>query len=214
MGEGQHLDFKFEISDSRKIARTLAAFANTHGGTLLVGVKDNGAVAGVRSEEEYFMVEGAANMFCRPEVTFLTHEWHLEGKTVLEITVPVSNKELHSAQDKDGTWRIYIRVNDQNLLANRVYLQARKRREGKKGVFLAYTDREKLLFTHLSNNFHITLNQFCKLGNIQKRNAETTLANLLALDVIEQIITEAGCHYILKEQASNFDHQNQLKSKS
>jgi predicted HTH transcriptional regulator len=30
-GEGQELDFKFEISDSKKIARTLSAFANTGG---------------------------------------------------------------------------------------------------------------------------------------------------------------------------------------
>ncbi len=32
-GEHQRLDFKFEISDSKKIARTLAAFANTNGGS-------------------------------------------------------------------------------------------------------------------------------------------------------------------------------------
>ena len=51
-GEHQQLDFKFEVSDSKKIARTLSAFANTDGGRLLIGVKDNGAIAGVRSDEE------------------------------------------------------------------------------------------------------------------------------------------------------------------
>ena len=53
-GEHQQLDFKFEVSDSKKIARTLSAFANTDGGRLLIGVKDNGAISGVRSEEEYY----------------------------------------------------------------------------------------------------------------------------------------------------------------
>ena len=53
-GEHQQLDFKFEVSDSKKIARTLSAFANTDGGRLLIGVKDNGAIAGVRSDEEYY----------------------------------------------------------------------------------------------------------------------------------------------------------------
>jgi len=48
-GEHQRLDFKFEITDARRLARTLVAFANTDGGRLLIGVKDNGAVAGVRS---------------------------------------------------------------------------------------------------------------------------------------------------------------------
>ena len=64
-GEHQMLDFKFEISDSRRIARSLAAFANTDGGRLLVGVKDNGAIAGVRSDEEIHMIQAAAEMYCR-----------------------------------------------------------------------------------------------------------------------------------------------------
>ena len=54
-GEHQQQDFKFEISDARKIAKTLSAFANTDGGRLLIGVKDNGKIAGVRSEEEKYM---------------------------------------------------------------------------------------------------------------------------------------------------------------
>ena len=47
-GEHQTLEFKFRIDDSRKIARTLSAFSNTQGGTILVGIKDNGAIAGIR----------------------------------------------------------------------------------------------------------------------------------------------------------------------
>lgn len=46
-GEHQQQDFKFEISDARKIARSLSAFSNTDGGRLLIGVKDNGRIAGV-----------------------------------------------------------------------------------------------------------------------------------------------------------------------
>ena len=56
-GEHQRQDFKFEISDARKIAKTLSAFANTDGGRLLIGVKDNGKIAGVRSDEEQYMIE-------------------------------------------------------------------------------------------------------------------------------------------------------------
>ena len=54
-GEHQQQDFKFEISDARKIAKTLSAFANTEGGRLLIGVKDNGRIAGIRSEEEKYI---------------------------------------------------------------------------------------------------------------------------------------------------------------
>ena len=94
-GENQQLDFKFEIADSRKIARTLVAFANTDGGHLLVGVKDNGAVAGVRSDEEFFMAEGAARMYCRPEVPFEVRDWNVDGRRVLEIIIPKSDQRPH-----------------------------------------------------------------------------------------------------------------------
>ena len=51
-GEGQQLDFKYCVSDSRKIARTLSAFSNSDGGRLLIGVRDNGSIAGIKSDEE------------------------------------------------------------------------------------------------------------------------------------------------------------------
>ena len=46
-GEHEHQDFKFTISDARKIARSVSAFANNGGGRLLIGVKDNGVIAGL-----------------------------------------------------------------------------------------------------------------------------------------------------------------------
>lgn len=60
-GEHQTQDLKYCISDSKKIARSLVAFANSDGGRLLIGVKDNGNIAGVRSEEEYYMVESSTD---------------------------------------------------------------------------------------------------------------------------------------------------------
>lgn len=86
-GEHCHQDFKFEISDARKIARSLSAFANTEGGRLLIGVKDNGKIAGVRSDEEIYMIEAAATMYCKPKVELETQTYKVEGKTVLEIRI-------------------------------------------------------------------------------------------------------------------------------
>ena len=77
-GEHQQQDFKFEISDARKIAKTLSAFANTDGGRLLIGVKDNGKIAGVRSEEEKYMIEAAAQLYCVPEVEYTMQTYIVE----------------------------------------------------------------------------------------------------------------------------------------
>ena len=84
-GEHQQQDFKFEISDARKIAKSLSAFSNTDGGRLLVGVKDNGKIAGVRSEEEMYMIEAAAKLYCKPQIDCEMHVHTVEGRTVLEV---------------------------------------------------------------------------------------------------------------------------------
>ena len=109
-GEHQMLDFKFEISDSRRIARSFSAFANTDGGRLLVGVKDNGAIAGVRSDEEIHMIQAAAEMYCQPKVNYTTEEWEINGKTVLEVIIPKDDHTKHKAPDSQDNYKIYVRV--------------------------------------------------------------------------------------------------------
>jgi predicted HTH transcriptional regulator len=81
-GEHQRQDFKYCINDSRKIAVSLVAFANTDGGRLLLGIRDNGSVAGVVSEEEYYMAEAAARLYSKPPIPFHIQVWKAEGKTL------------------------------------------------------------------------------------------------------------------------------------
>jgi predicted HTH transcriptional regulator len=194
-GEHQRLDFKFEIADSRKIARSLVAFANTDGGTLLVGVKDNGAIAGVRSDEELFMVEAAANLYSKPPVIFTSKEWELEGKTVVEVTIPKSKTLPHYAQDKDGRWFVYIRVKDQNLLANSVLLKVWEKQKQKQGVVLRYSDKERWLLDYLGEKGSITMSAFCRQARISRKKGEAILVNLVVLKIIEMIVTEKGTFY-------------------
>lgn len=196
-GEHQQLDFKFEVADARKIARSLAAFANTDGGRLLIGVKDNGKIAGVRSEEEYYMVEAAAQMYCRPPVYFESVEWHIEGKKILEIIIPKSDQKPHYAPQKEDKYLIYIRVKDQNLLANSVLLKVWKREKQEQGTRLRFTDNEKFLLNYLKNNSTITLTRFVKEARISRRKAETILVNLILLKIIDIHFTDKGAYYAL-----------------
>lgn len=198
-GEHQQLDFKFEISDSKKIARTLAAFSNTDGGTLLIGVKDNGAIAGVRSDEEFYMLEAAAQLYCKPTVEFTSKEWHINGKDVLEIKIPKSDKKPHSAPDKSGKFKVYVRVEDQNLLANGILLKVWKQRKKPKGVYIKFTNKEKILLEYLENHEQITLSQFKKVAKISHRLAESILVKMVTINVIEIVIEESGAFYRLKK---------------
>ena len=109
-GENQQLDFKFAINDSRKIARTLSAFANTDGGKLLIGVRDNGSIAGIRSDEEIYMVDTAAHLFCRPEIPYITKQHAVEGKTILEVEVFRGAARPYQSKDENDRWLAYFRT--------------------------------------------------------------------------------------------------------
>ena len=165
-GEHQQLDFKFEVSDSKKIARTLSAFANTDGGRLLIGVKDNGAISGVRSEEEYYMIEAASKMYTHPEVPFTAKRWDVNGKTVLEVYIAPSDEKPHTAPDKDDKYKAYIRVADENILANEVLMQAWKKQKTKEGTLLKISKPVEILFSWLDEHPYISIKQFCHIAHI------------------------------------------------
>ena len=197
-GEHQTQDFKFAISDSRKIARTLAAFANTDGGRLLVGVKDNGHIVGIASDEEYYMIEAAANIYCKPTVKFETRIWKKDGKTVLEVIVSKSENKPHKAPFHTGEYKAFIRVNDKNILANTILLKVWARQKKEQGTFLKYSETESKLIEYLNKYDAITLSGFQRMMGIKRKIAEATLINLISMDILKMELDEMKCVYKLK----------------
>lgn len=196
-GEGQKLDFKFCISDSRKIARTLAAFANSDGGRILIGVRDNGSIAGISSDEEIFMVDTAAHLFCRPEIEFKIKQHTISGKTVVEVEVTKGVRRPYQVKDENGRWIAYFRHEDQNLAANKVLLQVWRKEEKEKGVMVKFGNAENMLLDYLKQNGSITISRFRKMAQISLRRAESIVANLIVMKIILMKASEKGFCYEL-----------------
>lgn len=184
-GEHAHQDFKFAISDIRKIAKSLSAFANTGGGRLLVGVKDNGKIAGVRSEEEIYMVEAAASVYCTPALELENHVYHVEGKDVLEVIVPESAHKPICALDENNRPWAYVRIDDENILATPVHLALWKHSE-KEEERVAYTEREQHLLHLFGTRKALTLSQCVRLAKMPRRQMCTILADFIRFGLVEQ----------------------------
>lgn len=123
-GEHETQDFKFSISDARKIARSISAFANTRGGHLLIGVKDNGVVSGVRNEEDIYVVEDAAARYCRPEQHVEFKAYNVgAGVTVVQAIIAATENRPVEVRESDG-WRAYRRVADENIVAHPIMVEA------------------------------------------------------------------------------------------
>lgn len=202
-GESNQQDFKYHVSDTKKIAKTLVAFANTKGGKLLLGVKDNGKVIGVESDEERYMIDTAASLFCNPAIPYQIEEWVYGGKTVLVVDIPHSLSKPHYANNEDDKWRVYVRVRDTNKYANRVIVEVLKRKGTGANTFIHYTHKENQLLAFLNDNGQITFKQFLKLAKIKPRRAENILINLVAVGVLDINHNDRTFYYTLKARASN-----------
>ncbi len=187
-GEHQQLDFKFEVNDSKKIARTLCAFANTDGGRLLIGVKDNGVISGVHSDEEYFMIEAASQMYTRPEIPFQAKRWEVGGKVVLEIYIAPGSDKPYTAPDRDDRFKAYIRVADENMLANEVLLLAWRKKQQTGGTLLKISKPVEILLSFLNEHPTITINQLCRIAHVNYYTARNILSDLIAVDALEYMV--------------------------
>ncbi|HCY43562.1 MAG TPA: ATP-binding protein [Prolixibacteraceae bacterium] len=203
-GEHQRQDFKYCISDSKKIARSLVAFANTDGGRLLIGVKDNGNIAGVRSEEEYYMVEAAARIYSRPMIEFTTKQHFVEGKTVLEVMIEPSKEKPHYAVDENGKWWAYFRKDDENRLASKVMLEVWKKQKSADGILINYSDSEKILLDYLAGHEKISVSKYARIAHLPYKKAEQIIINFRVLNILKDCFTDARIDYSINEE---FDRQ-------
>lgn len=210
-GEHQQLDFKFAINDSKKIARSLVAFANTDGGTLLIGVKDNGAIAGADVEEEFYMVQAASQMYSKPEVYFETKTWNVDKKVILEVVVPKSKDKPHKAPTENHEWKVFIRVDDKNLLANSVLLHVWAKQKKQYPAIISYSQKQKILFQYLIENKTITLSKFTKIAYIPRKKAENILVNLILSDIVKMNFTQKGAFYFLNPELKEKEREKLLK---
>ncbi len=197
-GEELHLDFKFGISDAAKIARSLVAFANTGGGKLLIGVKDDGTVRGIQSEEEFYMIENAAHKYCKPQVRFTSKEWMLNGKQILEVDIPVSSNKPHRAPDKDGKFKAFYRYEDENLLATGVQMKVWLKYFSERSINISIEGDNKWLLEYLQKHSTITVNEFRNYAGISRHLAEDILSDFVVIDVIRMEMTKREAVFTLK----------------
>lgn len=99
--ESETIELKLDYSES--IRKDIIAFANTNGGTIYVGVDDDGTVVGVPSPDR--MIQRIANMArdaIRPDVTMFIHYDPLEaeGRNIVKISIQRGTGRPYYAADK------------------------------------------------------------------------------------------------------------------
>ena len=93
LGEDATIEFKREMPHRSSLADEIAAFANTEGGVILIGVDDNSDIVGLELQQ-LNQVEKTVVEICEdsiePSVPIFTEKLRLDDKNILKIEVPRS----------------------------------------------------------------------------------------------------------------------------
>ncbi|NVK85875.1 MAG: ATP-binding protein [Cytophagia bacterium] len=203
-GEGQTLEFKKKANHPEKIVKELVAFANTHGGQLLLGVDDNGEPSGTRDiEGEAFLLEKAIQELIRPKLNYSLEYLHLTDKKGIAIfKVDESQRKPHFVKENPTTRRgtAYVRYRDESIQASREIREIIQRRLKNKDIQFTYGEKEKALLEYLDQHNKITLEEFASAVSISKFKASRTLIRLVLANVLEVNPSAKGDFFTLKTQ--------------
>ncbi len=192
-GEGQHLEFKRKASFPDKIVRELIAFANTGGGTLLIGVDDDGSIPGVKfPEEELLVIEKELSRFCKP-VLSLQHDLIRinEKRFVLRVVVALSEKRPHHWITPEGKVS-FVREKDQSIRASREMVEVIRRLKTLKGMRFPYGEAEQKIIHFLADHPGISLPEFSRLAGLSRFMASRKIIRLVLANVLRIKPTEKG----------------------
>lgn len=189
-GESTVLEFKRKVVSPQKIAKEITAMTNTKGGTLLIGVDDDGTIVGVKSEKsEIDIVETACNFWIEPIITPVFEIVGVYDKDVVVCYIEQAKIKPYKAkvEDSDGifSYKAYIRVGEKSIEASKVMTRLLKdQSDVTKSLKLSIGQNEKSLFAFLEKNEQVTVSDFSKLVNISNRRAERLLIRLVRAGVL------------------------------
>jgi|LauGreDrversion4_2_1035121.scaffolds.fasta_scaffold601429_1 predicted HTH transcriptional regulator len=200
IAEGEHFqqDFKLRVDDARKISKTLSAFSNTVGGRLLIGVKDNGQIAGVKQEEEYHMLEWAAEKYCTPAIQLSYQTWKIDDKIILEVQVPEAIKKPILAEYEINVSKAFLRDHDENILAPSVMKDVWQIAETDRPEKFFYSEKEQALL-HALDQGESTLSKLARTTGIKRQVLQKILAKLIRWEIVDWRLIDGIAHFQLRE---------------
>ena len=186
-GEGLHLEFKKRVPAAERLAKEVVAFANTHGGRIVLGVEDDGTVTGVKdaAEEEFALTE-ALRRHCDPKVAIDLERVPISRKRdVIVVSISESPRKPHFViNEAQGRRTAYVRVEDMSLEASREARRLMRQWKDGRNVLFKIRDKERLLLRYLDRYGRISVDQFARLAGISKKSASHTLVLLTRADML------------------------------
>jgi ATP-dependent DNA helicase RecG len=121
-GENSGVEFKRDDLRPEQLAREIVAFANFQGGQVLIGVEDDGTIAGIqRKDIETWIMDTVFGRYVHPSIIPFYEEILVDDKKVAIITIKNCNDKPYFVRNNDRE-EAYIRVGSISRPATREQL--------------------------------------------------------------------------------------------
>ncbi|ACF11189.1 putative transcriptional regulator [Chlorobaculum parvum NCIB 8327] len=204
-GEGPTIEFKRLIHSAPKIARSIVSFANTSGGTILIGVDDDRRIVGIQSEKEMLaVIDEALRYHVEPKPRLNVRIEEFKRRMVLLIDIPESPERPHfhierlirrDTGKRTVERRVFMRDGSHNKAVNEDQIALML--SSKEPVRLSFTDREKRLLDYLSDHERITADEFAENACIPMREARRILVSLVRSGMLRLVTEGRSSSYTL-----------------
>lgn len=202
-GEGQYVEFKLKATFPEKIVREMVGFANSGGGQILVGVDDDGRLAGLKfAEEERFVIDRAIAVHSVPGLKYQSQFIPLNNKrSILQYRVSESRrKPIYYLESPSQTTRgeAFIRYKDQTIRASQEMVSILKRAKRKNSTLIKIGTEEQQLFSFIARHGKATVMDFMNICGISRNVASRKLVDLVISNILEIVADEKDDFFIMK----------------
>jgi len=104
-GEDSGLQFKKNITNADSLSADMVAFSNGAGGKILIGINDDGTIAGLTSEDIHRLnqlISNTASQNVQPAINPVTENIKINGRLVMIVNIPSGINRPY--QDKNGVF--------------------------------------------------------------------------------------------------------------
>lgn len=118
-GENEQVEFKPDVSNRQDdFLETVVSFCNTRGGTVFVGVNDNGKPIGVVEQKLEETVQNMVRSRCDPPPQVSVERKDFQGKIICLVRVAEGEDKPYNLRDRG----VFVRAGSTDRLASRIEL--------------------------------------------------------------------------------------------
>ncbi|MCB1042742.1 MAG: putative DNA binding domain-containing protein [Acidobacteria bacterium] len=202
-GEGVQVEFKRQCPKLKRLSRTLSAFSNSSGGTIFMGIDDEGEIVGLENAKGTLeLVQQVSGFYCDPPVKIKADFWEpMKGVNVLVVQVPEAALKPVYAVDpnrSDDKWP-YFRSDRENLPLDRKSLKNMSKVTSEPVEdHVGELDKTELrILDNLDTHPRQTLGQIAKSINVSTHRAKRILVGLEQRGWVHAFFNEKRREYSL-----------------